>query len=1152
MNILKSMRAAIAAVKDPERDFTERIFLILTFASEIMLFIAFLGDVFFKEDPVEILILIATMVLIPAIVLTCLRLNRLKIAIKIIVIGLVTVILPSIFFFGGGLEGGGVIWIIFAFMYVGLVLSGRWRNTIFILIALLTLGCYFAAYEYPELVYQHSRQMYYVDSFISLVLVGVLCFIMTWSQGRIFKEENERAKKAAEKAEELTRSQNRFFSSMSHEIRTPINSILGLNELILRDQSASDEIVRDASGIQGSGKMLLALINDILDFSKIEAGSMDIVPVDYRIGDMLSEIVNMMWLRAHDKGLGFEVSIDPEVPAVMYGDEVRIKQVIINLLNNAVKYTAKGHVGLRIEGKNKDEDTEELSISVIDTGMGIKKDDLPYLFDAFKRVDEGKNRHIEGTGLGLSIVKQLVDLMHGTVSVNSVYGEGTTFTVVIDQHISDHSSVGELNIHSQQTAARSMYESSFFAPEARILIVDDNEMNLEVESRLLMETDMVIDTAKSGKEALNACLKAHYDAILMDHLMPEMDGVECLEALKNQAGGLNRNTPVIVLTANAGSENRELYNKAGFDGYLVKPVSGEAMEEMLIKHISSEKVLLRNSLMDDETDINTSDRYTEKIPVIITASSMCDLPDAVRDKLGIPVIPFEIRTNEGVFKDGVHIDAYELSRYISSGHDAVSDVPSEADYTEFFAETLKKAHHIIHIAITASMSREYEIASEAARSFDNVSVINSECISSATGILVLIASRLVQQGMQAEDIVQELEAVKQRVKCSFVIDTTEYMAKRGLLSQGLHRIAQTLNLHPALRIRNDKAGLGGIWQGRIKRVYKKYIGSALPPDTIPDADVVFVTYVDIPMSTLSWIEEEIRKNAYFEHVVFQQASAAISSNCGPGTFGILYFLKSNKSYNLAAYFEEIEARERAMERYEAEEETEEQDIDEEAEAETEESYGETAAYEPEEIPEETEPEWYDGISFIDIKAGLKNSGSDDAFQTVLKIFHDSIPAKYGELSDCYEREDWKNYTVKIHALKSSARLVGALELGDKAEKLEAAGKEEDIQYIRDNHEKVMEDYLGFEEKLAPYFAEEKEAGDEAVNKPPADEAMMKDVYEGMREAAEAMDCDMLEDIINEIGAYAIPEAEKERFETVRQKADLYDYDGILEVLSDVR
>lgn len=1144
MNPIKILKKAFNAVRDPERDFTERLILILTSFTEITVFIAFIGDIITNENRYELLVLVSVLILVPVLVLVSLYYEKLKIAIRLIVVILVFFILPALFFFGGGVEGGGVIWIIFAFMYIGLVLRGRWRTIMFLLLTVLALCCYIIAFYYPMWVFPHSRWMFYVDTFISLILVGMMCFFMTWSQGRIFSEENERAKKEAERAEELTRAQNRFFSSMSHEIRTPINSILGLNELILRDQTASDDIIRDASGIQGSGKMLLALINDILDFSKIESGSMDIVPVDYRIGDMLSEIVNMMWLRAHDKGLGFEVSVDPEVPVVLYGDEIRIKQVIINLLNNAVKYTQNGHVELRVESKYTDDETVELLISVADTGMGIKKEDLPYLFDAFKRVDEGKNRHIEGTGLGLSIVKQLVELMDGTISVNSVYGEGSVFTVIIKQVVSDHSRVGELNIRSQQAVKRSNYESSFLAPEARILIVDDNEINLEVESRLLEDTDMGIDKAFSGKEALEKSLQNHYDVIFMDHLMPEMDGIECLELLREQTGGLNRNTPVIVLTANAGSENRELYNNAGFDGYLVKPVSGEAMEEILIRHIAREKIILRNVMRGDDEDISTSDRYAEKLPVIITSSSMCDLPDSVIKKLHIPIIPFVIKTKDGVFKDGVHIDAFELIRHVSLGKEASSSPPDEAEYTDFFVETLKKAHHLIHIAITTSMSNEYQTASEAAKAFDNVSVINSGCLSSATGILVLIACKLAQQGVPAMDIVSELEVMKHRLKCSFVIDKTDNMVRKGLVGKRFHRIADALNLHPALRITADKAGIGGIWLGRTRRAYRKYISRALPADTIPDSDVVFITYVDIPMDTLSWIAEEIRKIAYFEHVVFQQASAAISSNCGPGTFGILYFLKSNKSYNLASYIDDMTSKGKTAEIEDEEEESESDKENENEETEPAEEAG--LLDEPEMLREadETavhEDTWYQELDCLDIEAAIKNSGSEEAFKTVLKIFYDSIPDKHGELESCYSTEDWKNYTIKIHALKSSSRLIGALDLGDKAELLEAAGKNEDIQYIREHHAQAMEEYLSLNEALAAIFKEESE-------KPVADEFLMQSIYEGLSDAAESMDCDMLEDIMKEIEAYEIPDSEKERFDLVREKADMLDYDGILEAL----
>jgi len=1138
MNPIKLFNEARDFIKNPENDFSERTYLILSFLSELAVFFALAGDLYIRENPYEIALISSILVFVPLISFAGLKLKRLGIAIKVTVIFLVFGILPGLFMFGGGIKGGGQFWIIFAYIYVGLVLSGTWRNVMFFFITVFTFVFFLINYYYPWWVYRHSTSKHYIDSFISLVLVGVLCFIMNWAQGLLFKEENKRAKKEAERAEELTRSQNRFFSSMSHEIRTPINSILGLNELILRDEEATDNIVRDASGIQGAGKLLLSLINDVLDFSKIEAGSMDIVTVDYRVGDMLSEIINMMWLRAHDKGLKLEASVDPNVPMVLHGDEVRIKQVIINLLNNAVKYTEKGYVELRIESSEIEPNIAELIISVTDTGMGIKKEDIPYLFDAFKRVDEGKNRHIEGTGLGLSIVKQLVELMGGTVSVNSIYGEGSVFTVNIRQGISDHQSIGELNIHNKQAIKRIGYESSFIAPEARILIVDDNELNLEVERRLLAGTDMTIDTAKSGKEALKLSLRYRYDTIFMDHLMPGMDGIECLEALRSQEGGLNRTTTVIVLTANAGSENRDLYTRSGFDGYLMKPVSGSAMEEMLIRHVSRDKIVLRSVMMGEDEEIYTSDRYTEKQPVIITTSSMCDLPGHVVKKYGIPIIPFRLKTESGVFKDGVHIDASELVRYMGTGRDAASFPQDENGYMEFFSGNLSKAHHIIHISITSAMSKEYSIASEAARAFDNVSVVDSECLSSATGILVLIAYKLAQQGLQVEDILSELENAKKRIKCSFVMGTTEFMARKKLLSPGIHAIAKALNLHPALRFSDNATHIGGIWAGRVRHAYRKYISSALPPDTIPDSDIAFITYVDIPPETLKWIEEEIKKVAFFKRVIFQQASAAISSNCGPGTFGILYFLKSNKSYNLSSLIDNAAATARLRE--EVQESLEEPESPEELFGQ-EEPLGEEA---PERQEERVNIE---ASGALDINEGIRNSGSEEAFKAVLKIFNASIAEKYEEIEGCYSSEDWDNYTIRVHALKSSSKLVGATELSKKAELLEKAGKEGDTDYIRSHHRSAMDLYLSLGMRILPLLNED-DSEDTGKEKPVADQYIIEEIYGGLLDAAENEDPDTVRAIYSEASAYVAPSGEEEKYAMVLKMAEEMDLDGIREAL----
>ncbi|MCR5685116.1 MAG: DegV family EDD domain-containing protein [Lachnospiraceae bacterium] len=1164
MKIGKLANDYYLAMMDHEREFSERVYLTLCLVSMPGVLIALIADILTHEDLREIIALAGILILTPSITFICLYKNNLKVAITLIIIGLMLITLPAIFFFGGGIGGGGVIWFIFTFMFIGLTIKGKRRNIVLSLLILEALAFYAVEYFFPDMIVHHSGLSTFLDSFISIVVVGLVCFFMNLFQGNLFVDENIRAKGEARRAEALNRSQNRFFSSMSHEIRTPINSILGLNELILRDNEASDEIIKDATGIQGAGKMLLALINDILDFSKIEAGSMDIIPVDYDVAKMLSEIVNMIWQKAQDKGLKVDVGIDPKVPQVLYGDEVRIKQILINLLNNAVKYTHEGTVTIHIDcDESDDEEMAMLNISVSDTGMGIKKEVIPYLFDAFKRVDEENNRHIEGTGLGLNIVKRLVTLMGGTITVNSVYGEGSTFTVVLKQKISDHTQIGALNIHNYTQGKRSGYESSFIAPEAHVLIVDDNEMNLKVEKKLLADTKMGIDTVLSGREALNLCVKKKFDVILMDHLMPEMDGIQCLEAIRSQAGGLNRTTPVIVLTANAGSENRDLYNRSGFDGYLVKPVSGEALENMVSKYISPEKLIMRKKHMVSGENINTLSGYTKKAPVIITTSSVADLPDSIIKKLDIPILPFTIQTEEGVFKDSVQLVSDELVRYINSGRTALSSAPEVEDYTAFFAAALKNAHHLIHIALTSSMSEDFIKATAAARSFDNVTVINSGVLSTSSGLLVLIAYKLAQQGISVENIIAELEDVKKRLQCSFVIDTTEFMARKGHISQRLNSIAKSLNMHPSLKIKDDSSGIGAVWLGSTERAYSKYIRKALPADVTPDPDVAFITYVDVPEETLLWIREEILKITYFEHIVFMKASAAISTNCGPGTFGILYFVKSGKSYNIGSYIDDeietesinngdndpdIEATDIGLPDYISEA----VDAKDKPDAMSGNASQTETASDNVYVPEETEDdssgdEWYHNIEGIDGDTAITNSGSEESFKAILKIFYDSIPDKSAELDGYYEAEDWDNYTIKIHALKSSAKLVGALGLGERAQLLENAGKERNIDYIKKHYKPFMTHYKKYRELLFDYCDDS--ASEEEQDKPVADRFLMEGVFDAVKEAAESMDCGTIEDTLKELEDYAIPDEYADKIASIREMAGKFDYEGIAKLFA---
>lgn len=478
------------------------------------------------------------------------------------------------------------------------------------------------------------------------------------------------------------------------------------------------------------------------------------------------------------------------------------------------------------------------------------------------------------------------------------------------------------------------------------------------------------------------------------------------------------------------------------------------------------------------------------------------------------------------------MDAEELVRYVEQGGTAASVVPDEETYVDFFAANLKKAHHLIHIALTTSMSEDYHIASEAARSFENVTVINSECLSSATGLLVLIAHKLMQQNLSTDEIVTELENVKKRLRCSFVIETTEFMAKRGLVGTRVHQIAKALTLHPCLSFREDQSYIAGVWAGSTKRAYRKYISRAIPVDMIPDSDVAFITYVNVPEEKLQWIKEEVQKRAYFEKIIFHQASAAISSNCGPGTFGILYFSKSNKSYNIGSYFEDEEI-------------LREEEPEELADAE---DMGSGAKFTELSAASE-EPKWYQKLDLIDGDAAMENNGSEETLRTVLKIFRDSYTDKAKELEGFYISGDWGSYTIKVHALKSSARLIGAGDIAEKAQLLENAGKEGNETYIREHHAALMEQYRKLGEAVAAALDEgSEEIPESSDEKPVADKFLIQSVYEGLKEAADAMSCDEIEEILEELSDYTIPDEEKEKLDEIRKKAGEYDYDGILAIL----
>ncbi len=892
---MKRLHALINTLFDKELGLEERLVRV-GMALEFLASIIGMGRVLLGADPRVMLPLLAMLLVSGVCFWLTIKYRKTRLASWILAVVLNVVIFPAIFILSAGMESGTPIWLVLGIVYIFLLFQGK---EFYIALA-MSLVSFFITYHvscnFPNVLSPAASRFFsFADSFVTLICVSCMIGFFIKVQTTTYQNDRDIIEKQKEEIEQIARSKDTFFANMSHEIRTPINTIIGLNEMTLRED-VSDEIAENSINIQNASKMLLTTINDILDLSKLESGKMDIVPTQYEVSVMFSDIVNLIWIRAHQKELEFKVNIDREIPSMLYGDEVRIKQVITNILTNAVKYTREGSVTLSAKGERTAADTVLLRISVADTGIGIRKENLENLFRSFKRVDEKENRNIEGTGLGLTISKQLVEMMGGRIYVDSVYHKGSVFTVELEQKIVSVQPIGVINFAAQRKMSqRSRYKQSFLAPNARVLVVDDNSMNRMVATKLLRGTKIQVDTAASGRECLKMTATQHYHVILMDHMMPEMDGEETLKAVRSQAKGYCQKVPTLALTANIMSNAEQVYRDMGFDGYLAKPINSALLEAALLKYLPPE-VVEDTTEEDDGTEgmenaIKQSSN-AKKRRIAITADCICDLPKEWLEKMQIRLMHLYIYTKEGRFSDLFEVSSDSLLDYLKEeGNYARSLAAPASEYEYFFADVLEDAEQVLHITATSSLSEAYPNALAASKSFDNVTVVNSAHISSGHGLLVLHAAALAEEGKSVPEICASLEQFKNSVSTSFIVQTTENLYRNEKLSRAVYRACQALSLRPVLRMSQNKLTAWKMEIGNMKKASRKYVKQILHHSKQIDTRLLFFTYAGCTAHQVDELLEEVEKYVKFEQVVLQKASATVSSNCGVGAFGLIFIRK---------------------------------------------------------------------------------------------------------------------------------------------------------------------------------------------------------------------------------------------------------------------
>ena len=979
-------------------------------------------------------------------------------------------------------------------------------------------------------------------------VVGVVYVFNDDTEHLRYMEELKEQKAIADSANQ---AKSTFLANMSHDIRTPLNAVLGMDEMILRESREKDTLSY-AADIQSAGETLLSLINDILDISKVEEGKLEIIPVQYELSSLIHDLTNMIRDRAAKKGLAFHLKVNENIPRVLFGDEIRIRQCVMNLLTNAVKYTPEGSVTLEVDfNELPDQPSEKkisLSFKVSDTGIGIKDEDMEALFTPFQRIEEKRNRNIEGTGLGMSIVQELLSLMGTKLSVSSEYGKGSSFGFSVEQGVVLGEPVGDIEGSIEGEREIASYRESFTAPDARIMVVDDTEVNLTVIKNLLKKTLLQVDTAGSGKEALSLVSVHSYDAIFLDHMMPDMDGIETLHEMKKRPE--TEDTVFIALTANALSGARERYIGEGFFDFLSKPVDPERLEKLLMRILpkekllpasepeKEEKVVERVLLIDDDETVHAlvnehlKDKYellfafdgmegirlAEQndvslilLDVRLNGESGFDVLTSLKNKKSTKDIPVILVTGEG--------DAESEAKGFYSGADDYVRKPFSPETLNERVKRIIKAHR-----------REGDLREEADTQANRANRLTRE--------MMMALSRAVDMkdhytnghsrrvAAYSAEIARRMGKSKEEQEEIYEIGLMHDIGKIGIHEAIITKDSKltddefaeikehTIKGYEILRNISDMPSLA---EG-ARSHHERYGGNGYPDglkgEEIPEkARIVCVAdCYDAMTSTRTYSKPKTQEQVRAEierciGTIFDPVPAK----------AMLLMIDEDKDFRMNENSDGSDIWQGFRDLWDFEKK------------------------DGKEAHEHSIFQRLKVIPVLDVDKGVQNCGSEESLISVARVFTETAAAKADEIGRYYAAEDFENYTVKVHALKSAARIIGAEKLSELSMKLEEAGKENNIGFIRENTAALLDQYRDLHERLENALSE-KEAG------PRASKEEIEEAKKRLLDACDTMDFGEAESVLKGLSSLTLDEEDRKYFDKIKEHLLMLDWDTIEEML----